>query len=104
MPNYRAVIEGQNFLFVHEDQSQYLNFHRALCLEAECIDSAGEKALAQVRSELLTQKILFEENRISHSFSLRHIEQFDVSDRLCAEQDFIWYFPEDAVFNYKLKA
>ena len=103
VPKYRAIIEGQNFLFVHEDQSQHLDFHRTLCLEAECINSAREKALEQVMIELSAQEIPMSEDNLSHRVSLCHIEQIDIVDRHCDEQDFIWYFPEDAVFEHKLK-
>lgn len=103
MPKYRAIIEGQNFPFVHEGQSQYLNFHRMFCLEAACINSAGEQALQQVRVELSAQEFPLEEDAASQRVSLAHIEQIDILDRHCGEQDFIWYFPDDAVFAHKLR-
>ena len=102
MPNYRAIIEGQNFSFAHENEIQQLDFHRTLCLEAECINSARQMALQQVMKELSEQQ-LFTEDTDKQRISLGYIEQVDVLDQLCQNDNFIWYFPDDAVFDYKLK-
>lgn len=103
MPNFRAIIEGQNFLFMLDDEVQYLDFHRTVCLEAECIKSAGELALESVIEELTLQDLLIDMNRNKSSINLGHIECVDVQETICLEQDFIWYFPDDAVFDYTLK-
>lgn len=103
MPKFRAVVEGQNFLFVLDDEPQHLDFHRSICLDAECIDSASEQAICCVREELHSHENVMFQSGDSLNVSLGYIEQVDVLDTTCTEQGFIWYFPDDAVFEHKLK-
>ena len=103
VPIFRAVVEGQNFLFLLDNEPQHLDFHRSICLEAECLDSASEQAIRYVREELHSHDNVKLESDDSLNVSLAYIEQVDVHDDTCTEQGFIWYFPEDAVFEHKLK-
>ena len=103
VPKFRAIVEGQNFLFMLDDEPQHLDFHRTVCLEAECVDSASEQAIRCVKAELYSHDHVTNKNENSFNVSLGYIEQIDVLDIPCAEHEFIWYFPDDAVFDYKLR-
>ena len=103
MPIFRAIIEGQNFLFMLDDEPHQLDFHRTICLEAECIDMASRMAVSCVVEELSAQKMLPEGSFDKGNISLAHIEQVDVLETKPGEEEFLWHFPGDAVFAHKLK-
>lgn len=103
MPKFRAIVEGQKFLFMLDDEAQHLDFQRTVCLEAECIDSAREQALGYVLQELSLHELVLKEHIDRAKINLGHIEPVENLEVACREQDFIWYYPDDAIFEHKLK-
>lgn len=103
MPLYHAIIEGQKIQCAFDGESHQLDFHRSLCLEAECLDSASDKAIQHVLMELSELPDIRVDIQSGQTIHLGHIERLDELDRQCRELDFIWYFPDDAVFSHKLK-
>lgn len=103
MPIYRAIVEGHDISFMLDDELHQLDFHRTICLEAECIDTARRMALSCVVEELSTQPILPDGYHDNSKVSLAHIEQVDVLESKPAQDGFLWHFPGDAVFAHKLK-
>ena len=104
MPKFRAIVEGQKFLFMLDDEAQHLDFQRTICLEAECVQTARQQALRHVMAELSSHELVLKEHIDAANVNLGHIEQIDSGERVCHEQDFIWYFPDDAVFEHKLRS
>jgi len=105
VPLYRAIIEGQNFLLQQDTILQHLDFHRVVCLDAACIESARHQALDQVITELaLHAQIISNAAAEKPRISLAHIERIDSLGVDCREDEFVWHFPGDALFSHKLKA
>ena len=103
MPLYRTYIEGQNLQCRFDGEDQYLNFHYSVCLEAACEDSASAQALRCVVDELSAMPVAMEDALDRQAINIGHIEPVDAQESASQEQDFIWYFADDAVFSYKLR-
>ncbi|MFO7604153.1 MAG: hypothetical protein R6X06_10115 [Gammaproteobacteria bacterium] len=103
MAKFRAIIEGQNVLLMMDNEPQQLDFHRTVCLEAECVDSATSAALETVMGELSRQQVVLDCHTGKSTIRLEYIEQVDVLETACSEQGFVWYFADDALFDYTLR-
>jgi len=55
MTRYMATVVGENFEFLVEGETQYLDFYRTVGVDAEDEHSAQETALEFVRAELARQ-------------------------------------------------
>lgn len=93
MPEYKAVVMGENFEFIVDDETQYLDFTRTLYLNADDEQQAQQSALAMVREELLSQSMLEEWDE--PSMVIDEIQQVDVLAGRREAEDFIWHFPEE---------
>ena len=95
MPEYKAVVVGENFEFVIDDEPQYLDFVRTVYVDAQDEQDAQESALAIVREDLLAQSMMEEWDE--PVIAIDEIKQVDVLARRDDGDDFIWHFPEDDV-------
>ncbi len=93
MPEYKAVVVGENFEFVIDEESQYLDFTRTVYVDAPDEQGAQESALAIVREDLLAQSMMDEWD--DPVIVIDEIKQVDVLARHDDGDDFIWHFPED---------
>jgi hypothetical protein len=93
MPEYKAVVTGENFEFIVDDEPQYLDFTRTLYVDADDEQQAQQSALAMVREELLSQSMLEEWDE--PSMVIDEIQQLDVLAGRQEAEDFIWHFPEE---------
>ena len=93
MPEYKAVVSGENIEFIIDDEPQLLDFMRVLYVEADSELSAGDTALAMVREELLSQSMLEEWDE--PVMMVEEIKQVDVLAGREDVDDFIWMFPEE---------
>jgi len=92
MPGYKAIITGENFEFIIDDEPQYLDFIRTIYVNATDESSAQESALNIVRAELLGQSLLDDDS--DQVISLDLIHQVDTQPEQRGVSDFIWSFPE----------
>ena len=93
MPGFMATVVGENFEFVVDDETQFLEFSRTVYVDAEDASAAEQAALALVRKELLAQALLDDE--ADQVISIDAIHQYDVLADKHALGDFIWVFTED---------
>lgn len=92
MPGYKAIITGENFEFIIDDEPQRLDFIRTVYVDAADETSAQASALKFVRAELLGQSLLDEDS--DQIISLDLIHQLDSQSEHRGVDDFIWSFPE----------
>lgn len=97
MPGYMATVVGENFEFVVDDESQRLDFSRTVYVDAADESAAQQAALAQVRAELLAQALLDDE--AGQLISIEEIRQQDVLADRHQSGEFVWYFPDDELFD-----
>ena len=97
MPGYMATVVGENFEFVVDDEPQCLEFSRTVYVDADDESAAQQAALALVREELLAQAMLDDE--ADQLISIDDICQADVLADKPLSGDFIWYFPDDDLFD-----
>lgn len=93
MPGYKATVIGENFEFVIDEESQYLDFSRTVYVDASDEAAAQESALAMVREELLAQSLL--DDAGNQVISIEEVKQTDVLANSDTHNDFVWYFPDD---------
>ncbi len=97
MPGYKATVTGENFEFVVDDETQYLDFTRTVYIDAADEAAAQEAALATVREELLAQSLLNESS--NQVINIDEINQTDILAKSDQHNDFVWYFPDDGLFD-----
>lgn len=94
MPGYKATVVGENFEFLVDGETQYLDFYRTIYVDAADEGAAQESALELIREELARQSLLPEGSK-SSSINVEFIGQAEVLE-YSADEDFIWYFPDEA--------
>lgn len=92
MPGYKAVITGENFEFLIDDEPQHLDFIRTVYVEAPDETKAGETALKIVRGDLLAQSLL--DDNSDQLINLDLIFQAENKTHEVGVCDFIWSFPD----------
>lgn len=97
MPGFMATVVGENFEFVIDNESQFLDFSKTVYVDAENETAAHQAVLAQVREELKAQALL--EEGSGQLMSVEEICQQDVMIEKDLPGDFIWYFPEEDLFD-----
>ena len=90
MPGYKAIITGENFEFLIDDEPHHLDFIRTVFVEAENETSAQEVALNVVRADLMSQSLLDDDSEQVISLDILHQVDDSVSP---VTDDFIWSFP-----------
>jgi hypothetical protein len=85
-----ATVVGENIEFLVDEESQYLEFHRTLYVDADDEGAAQQAALERVAAELRAQALLDEQSE--PSLGVEEIKQVDV---LGDDEAFVWYFQED---------
>lgn len=98
MPGYKATIIGENFEFLIDEEIQYLDFIRTVCVDASDEMKARESALTIVRDDLHTQSIL--DDSSNQIISLDIIQKIDKSFNKECHDDFIWSLAELDDFEY----
>lgn len=93
MPEYQAIVVGENFEFVIDDEPQYLDFTRTVYVDAQDEQGAEASALAIVREDLLSQSMMDEWDE--PVIVVDEIKQVDVLSQRDDGEDFVWHFPED---------
>jgi len=93
MPKFKAIVVGEDFKFIIDDEPQYLDFIRTVYVNASDEHGAGELALAIVREDLLSQSMMDEWDE--PVMAIDEIKQVDVLARRDDGDDFVWHFPED---------
>ena len=92
MPVYKAVVEGQDFVFIFDEEPQQLAFHRTVFLEADDEDSATQMALTKVRRELETKEMALNNGLGNQELELEDIEELpNGCDKPPADEDFVWF-------------
>jgi len=97
MPGYMATIVGENFEFVIDGESQFLDFHRTVYVDSANESDAHEAALALIRGELMAQALLDDDSE--QMVSIEEIRQQDVLVEKELLGDFVWFFPEEDLFD-----
>ncbi|VAW96548.1 hypothetical protein MNBD_GAMMA21-1046 [hydrothermal vent metagenome] len=92
MPGYKAIVSGENFEFVVDDEPQQLEFTREVYVDADDESAAQQAALAEVRAALLAQAMLDESS--DQIISIDEISQTDVLAAKAGASEFVWFFPE----------
>ncbi len=92
MPGYKAIVSGENFEFVVDDEPQQLEFTREVYVDADNESAAQQAALAQVREALLAQSMLDESS--DQIISIDEISQTDILADKIGASEFVWFFPE----------
>lgn len=98
MQGYKATIIGENFKFIIDEETQYLDFIRTVYVDAADDIAAQESALAIVRNDLHAQSLLDETSE--QTISLDIIQQVDTLDNKKGQDDFIWSFPDLDEYEY----
>ena len=98
MPGYKATIIGENFEFLIDEEPQYLDFIRTICIDANDEKTAQESALTVVRDDLHAQSLL--DDNSEQTISLDIIQQVDNTTSKECHDDFIWSFPDLDEFEY----
>jgi len=96
MQGYRATVTGEEIEFMIDDELHYLDFSRTVFVSAKDTETAQTTALDVVREELLSQSFINEWD--DKPMVIEEIYQVDV---LAGREtgDFIWYFPENVLFE-----
>ncbi len=92
MPGYKAVVTGENFEFLIDEEPQSLDFIRTIYVDAADESAAQESALKIVRADLLAQSLLDDDS--DQVISLDLIHQVDANNSARGVDDFIWSFPD----------
>lgn len=96
MPVYKAIVEGQDFVFIFDEEPQQLAFHRTIFLEADDDHSAAQMALAKVRHELDTKEMALSNGLGSQALELEDLEELvGKTDMPPADEDFVWFVVDD---------
>ena len=95
MPGYKAIVVGENFEFVVDDEPQQLEFTREIYVDADDEPTAQQAALAQVREDLLKQAMLDETS--NQVIVIDEIKQTDILADNAMAGDFVWFFTEDDI-------
>lgn len=96
MPVYKAIVEGQNFVFVFDDEPQHLAFHRTIYLEASNEEKASEQALLKVKHELETKELALNNGLGNPQLELEDIEELADNMQQAPESgDFVWFVSDE---------
>ena len=93
MPGFKAIVVGENFEFMVDDEPQLLDFSRTVYVNAADESVAQQVALALVREDLLSQSMLDDDSE--QMISIDDICQADVLAERNLHGGFIWHFPDD---------
>lgn len=98
MQGYKATIIGENFIFLLDEETQYLDFIRTVYVDATDDISAQESALAVVRNDLHAQSLL--DDSSEQIISLDILQKVDTLDRKDDQEDFIWSITDLDDYEY----
>ncbi len=98
MQGYKAIIIGENFKFLIDEETQYLDFIRTVYVDASDDKTAQESALAIVRNDLHAQSLLDESSE--QTISLDVLQTVDIQPNKQEQDDFIWSFTDLDDFEY----
>ncbi len=94
MPAYKAVVMGQDFQFLIDEDEQLVDFFRTLYLEAADHVIAAQQALAQVTGELRAAAMLDENDKMLQQIHIDTLQQVEHIEGWEDDGDFVWYLQE----------
>lgn len=97
MPSYKAVVEGQNFVFEVDNEPQNINFYKTMYINALNESEAEDVAINQVTQHVLDDSgIVFDPASGFESILIDEIEQIEVIDEnIHVDSDLVWFFSEE---------
>ena len=97
MNGYKAIVVGENFEFVVDNEPQQLEFFSEVYVNAADENAAQAAALAMIREELLSQSLLDE--AADQYIAVDEISQTEVLADKPFTGDFIWLFPDEDLLD-----
>jgi hypothetical protein len=95
MPAYKAIVMGQDFPFLIDEDEQLVDFFRTMYLEAATDEHAATQALARVSDELRAAAMLDEQETLLHKLHIDTLRQVERLEGWEDDGDFVWYLQDE---------
>ena len=95
MPGYLARVQGENFQFVFDDESQNMGFTRTVYVDASD-ETAAEMSALDVIQQQLRKHALWNEYG-EQLVTVDELELYDERSHLSIDNDFFWYFTDQLI-------